>query len=101
MKVIMNKIAFIGDRSSILPFLGLGAEIFAIEKKDEVSEKLKGFEAAQFAIVFVTEEVKETKKDFFDRIKEKIVIIPSLKGKRTAQSEKMETAIRRATGKTE
>ena len=97
----MNKIAFIGDRSSILPFLGLGVSVFPIEKKDEVGEKLKGFDITQFAIVFVTEEVKETKKDFFDRIKEKIVIIPSLKGKRTAQSEKMETAIRRATGKTE
>ena len=98
---MMNKIAFIGDRSSILPFLGLGARIFPIEKKDEVSEKLKGFEAAQFAIVFVTKEVRETKKDFFDRIKEKIVIIPSLKGKRTTQSERVEAAIRRATGRTE
>ncbi len=96
-----NKIAFIGDRSSILPFLGLGVSVFPIEKKDEVGEKLKGFEAAQFAIVFVTEEVKETKKDFFDKIKEKIVVIPSLKGKRTTQSERVEAAIRRATGRTE
>ena len=96
-----NKIAFIGDRSSIQPFLGLGVSVFPIEKKDEVGEKLKGFEAAQFAIVFVTEEVKETKKDFFDKMKEKIVVIPSLKGKRTTQSERVETAIRRATGKTE
>ena len=97
----MNKIAFIGDRSSILPFLGLGARIFPIEKKEEVGEKLKGFEAAQFAIVFVTEEVRETKKDFFDKIKEKIVVIPSLKGKKTAQSERVEAAIRCATGRTE
>jgi len=97
----MNKIAFIGDRSSILPFSGLGASIFPIEKKDKVGEKLKGFEAARFAIVFVTEEIKETKKDFFDKIKKKIVVIPSLKGKRTTQSERVEAAIRRATGKAE
>ncbi len=94
-----NKIAFIGDRSTILPFYALGAKVFPLEK-DGDAEKLKGFEPAQFALVFVTEEVREAKKDFFNKLGEKIVIIPSLKGKRTTRVEGIEAAIRRATGKT-
>lgn len=96
----MSKIAFIGDRSTILPFCALGAKIYTMEK-DEDTEKLKGFEPAQFAIIFVTEETRKAKKDFFDKLGEKIVIIPSLKGKRTTQLERIAAAIRRATGKTE
>ncbi|MCK4244006.1 MAG: hypothetical protein KAX20_00075 [Candidatus Omnitrophica bacterium] len=94
-----NKIAFIGDRSTILPFSGLGASVFPLEKDDDL-KKLKGFNPTQFAIIFVTEETRKAKKDFFDKLGEKIVIIPSLKGKRTAQLERIEAAIRRATGST-
>ena len=96
----MGKIAFIGDRSTVLPFCALGAKIYTIEE-DEDTEKLKGFEPAQFALVFVTEEVRGLKKDFFDRLGGKIVIIPSLKGKRTTQLKRIEAAIRRATGRRE
>ncbi len=96
-----NKIAFVGDRNTILPFSGLGARIFPLEKKEKAEEKLKGFDPTRFAIIFVTEEARETKKELFEGIKEKVVIIPSLKGKKTSQSERVEAAIRRATGKTE
>ncbi|OIO35697.1 MAG: hypothetical protein CO162_06305 [bacterium (Candidatus Ratteibacteria) CG_4_9_14_3_um_filter_41_21] len=92
-----NKIAFIGDRSTILPFSALGAKVYPIKK----DEDLRGFKPSEFVVVFVTEEVRAEKKDFFDRLGEKIVIIPSLKGKKTSQLERVDAAIRRATGRTE
>ncbi|MDD5015137.1 MAG: V-type ATP synthase subunit F [Atribacterota bacterium] len=53
----MHKIAFIGNRDTIIGFKLLGISLFPINKKDEVIEILNKLIKEEYAVIFVTEEI--------------------------------------------
>jgi len=53
----MYKIAFIGDRETIIGFKLLGVSLFPATKKDETIEILDKLVKEEYAVIFVTEDI--------------------------------------------
>lgn len=53
----MYKIAFIGDRDTIIGFKLLGVSLFPTIKKDETIEILDKLVKEEYAVIFVTEDI--------------------------------------------
>jgi len=54
---MVNKIALMGYRDSIIGFKLLGVDLFSVIKPEEACEKLDKIVKDKYAIVFITEEI--------------------------------------------
>ena len=54
---MMNKIALIGHRDSIIGFKLLGVDLFSVKEPEEVNERLNKIVKEKYAVVFITEEI--------------------------------------------
>ncbi len=76
----MSKLAVIGGRDSILPFISLGMDIFPVETIEQASDFLKGIASEDYGAVFVQEEFAKELLDLIESLREKplsVVIIPT------------------------
>ena len=55
--ILMYKIAFIGNRDTIIGFKLLGVSLFPLKNKDEAIEILNKLVKEEYAVIFVTEEI--------------------------------------------
>ncbi|MBQ3077290.1 MAG: V-type ATP synthase subunit F [Clostridia bacterium] len=53
----MYKIGVIGDRDSVQGFTALGLTTFAVSDADEAKDILRSPEAAEYAVLFITEQL--------------------------------------------
>ncbi len=66
---MMNKIALMGDRDSIIGFKLLGVDLFPVKKPEEANERLNKIAKEKYAVVFITEEIA-SKVKVMERIEE-------------------------------
>lgn len=93
-----KKIGFIGEKTSIEFFRIFGADIFPAETVEEAGKVLKKLPFADYATVFITEEVFD--KDIFSKylMNKQLLPLPSLVSKTGKGYKIVEELIRKATG---
>jgi V/A-type H+-transporting ATPase subunit F len=81
---MLNKIAVIGDKDSVLAFSAVGADVFDANSADTARELVRELSAKGYAVILITEQLAEIISDTLMRAKAKpfpaIVPIPSAKG---------------------
>ena len=97
-----TKIAVIGEREFILPFKGLGLEIFPVETWEEAKNIVLGLELEGYGIIFITEdfavEMQETFADFRGKALPTLIPIPASHGSTGFAQEEMKNYTRKALG---
>ena len=64
---MINKIALMGDKDSIIGFKLLGVDLYPIKKTDEAINLLNKISKEHYAVIFITEDIA---KDIIDIINE-------------------------------
>ena len=93
-----KKIGFVGDETSVEFFRVFGAEIFGAHTVEEADTVMKGMNMADYAVVFITEEVFDRERFQKYLLNKKLLVIPSLKSDRGKGYRLVEELIRKATG---
>ena len=98
----MSEIAFIGDRDTVWPFMGLGAEVFFSDEHESTTRLVSETARAEFKIIFVTEDVFEAARESIEALREEPVptfaVIPSVTGSRGVAMQMIRDSARRAIG---
>ncbi len=98
----MPEIAFIGDRDTVWPFMGLGAEVFFSDEHESTTRLVAETIQAEFKIIFVTEDVYEAARQGIEALQEEPVptfaVIPSVTGSRGTAMQMIRDSVRRAIG---
>ena len=98
----MPEIAFIGDRDTVWPFMGLGADVFFSDEHESTARLVSETVQAQFKIIFVTEDVYEIARESIEALQEQAVptfaVIPSVTGSRGTAMQMIRDSARRAMG---
>ena len=100
----MLKVAFLGDRTSLLPFQALGMECYFAKDEGKIREILEGLKLDEYGLLVFTEEAREVVTLFFrerERSFPLLLPLPSLKERESKQKKIISAAIRRATGRIE
>jgi len=93
-----KKIGFVGEKSSIEFFRIFGADIFHAETVEQAENIMKEIKLADYAVVFITEEVFD--RDIFSKylLSKKMLAVPSLVSNTGKGYKIVEDLIRKATG---
>ncbi|MFH1288413.1 MAG: V-type ATP synthase subunit F [bacterium] len=103
----MSKIAFIGDKASILGFKAIGADIFSVTDPDGENGRsllldiLENTLKGDYKIIYITEDLASQILDYLngiDKLWPIITIIPGLKGSRGLGKARLRNYIIKATG---
>ncbi len=98
----MPEIAFIGDRDTIWPFMGLGADVFFSDESESAARLVSEAVKNEFKIIFVTEDVYEAAREGIEALREQAVptfaVIPSVTGSRGTAMQMIRDSVRRAMG---
>lgn len=80
----MYKVCVLGDRESTLGFKALGFDTFAISDSEEARDKLHELARADYAIIYITEqlaqEISEDIDEYKDSMRPAIILIPGKEG---------------------
>jgi len=95
----MSKIAFLGDETASLAFMGLGIAIYRVEPPEaaEIFSEIKG----KFSIILVTELIYPRIKDSVEGVKTllpAVLIVPDASGSTGLGFEKMKRLVEKAVG---
>ncbi len=93
-----GKVGFIGDKASVEFFAIFGAEIFPAEKVEEAERIISGINFADYAVIFITEEVFDRELFSKQLMAKKLMPIPSLLSNQGKGYRIVEDLIRKATG---
>lgn len=78
-----NKLAVIGDKTSVLAFRALGVDVFGVKNPFDAAETLKKL-ARDYSVVFITEDIAEEIPEILNRYKTRpypaVIPIPSAAG---------------------
>lgn len=102
----MSKIAFIGDKSSILGFKAIGADIFPVTETganggSPIVDILENIFKEDYKIIYITEDSASQILDYLnsiDKLWPIITIIPGLKGNQGLGKARLRNYIVKATG---
>lgn len=98
----MSKIAFIGDRDSVLGLRALGVVAVPVSTPDEARARFGAAVAAGYAIIFVTEDVYEACADQIaerrDQALPTVTVLPGVKGSRGIAAKEIHRAVSAAVG---
>ena len=98
----MYKIAVIGDKDSILGFMAVGFEPFAVEDKIQAANVLKSCAKNEYAVIFITEDMAMKLKEEIDEYKNDplpaIIVIPGKGGTTGFGLENIKKSAERAVG---
>jgi vacuolar-type H+-ATPase subunit F/Vma7 len=101
---VSDKVAIVGDSTSVAGFGPLGVAVFAVEDPSEARELWPGLSDGSYSVVFVTEPVYEAVADLAaetaDRPVPAVTVIPGAGSPGGVGREKLERAIVRALGTT-
>ncbi|MBM3710232.1 MAG: V-type ATP synthase subunit F [Actinobacteria bacterium] len=96
------KIAALGEKDIMLIFQGIGADIFPVKDTEEVEMQLKKIIRDEYGIIFITEtlaiKLDSIIREYYDKVKPSIVIIPSLGKRNNYAVETLRHAIIKAVG---
>ena len=78
----MYKIGVIGDQDSIMGFLSLGIDIFAVNEADEIKRTIHKLANESYAIIYITEMAYLQAMEAINRYKDSklpaIIVIPGI-----------------------
>lgn len=98
---MVGKIAIIGDGDSILVFKAAGVDTFPAGDEKRARELLRKV-AQEYQIIFLTEELARSLKEFLKRFDEEpypvVLVLPSGKGESGYGLEQLKSAMERALG---
>lgn len=97
----MSKIAFIGEKPSILGFKAIGANIFPATDGKEAIDILENMLKEDYKIIYVTEDIASQISVYLNSITKLwpiITIIPGFKGSRGLGKARLRNYIVKATG---
>lgn len=98
----MQKVAIIGDTTSVAGFRPLGFAVHAVERPEDAREVFPTLVTDEFAVVFVTEPVYEAIQDLVaetaDRPLPAVTVIPGVGSAGGVGEAKLARAIERALG---
>ena len=98
----MYKIAVMGDRDSIYGFAAVGLTPFPITDTEEAAAKLKSLVDADYAVIYITEELAnriQKEIDYFsDRDLPAIILIPGVFGNTGKGIQAVKHSVERAVG---
>lgn len=97
----MSRIAFVGDKSSILGFKAIGADIFPSAEGGEAIAALESVFKENYKVVYITEDLASQILDYLngiDKLWPIITIIPGFKGSHGLGKAKLRNYIVKATG---
>lgn len=81
---MLNKIAVIGDKDSVLAFKAVGVEVFDATTPDQATQLIKKLTNDQYAVVMITEQLAELIPDTLKKAKTRaypiVLPIPTSKG---------------------
>jgi V/A-type H+-transporting ATPase subunit F len=66
-----KKIAVIGEKDFILPFKGMGVDIYPIEREEEARNLVRGLDLEGYGIIFITEDLCPGLEEIFVEFREK------------------------------
>jgi len=98
----MSKIAFIGDRDSVLGLRALGVVAMPVSTPEEARAGFGAAVAGGYAIIFVTEDVYEACADQIaerrDQALPTVTVLPGVKGSRGIAAKEIHRAVSAAVG---
>lgn len=98
----MEKVAIIGDATTVAGFRPLGFAVLAVERPADARELWPRVAAGEFSVVFVTEEVfsaiEDLAAELVDQPLPAVTVIPGVGSKGGVAEERLARAIERALG---
>jgi V/A-type H+-transporting ATPase subunit F len=98
-----SKLAFLGERATVVAFEGLGISTFAVDGPEEARETLSGLiKKKEHAVIFVTEDINEAVADIIAESAAayfpSVVLVPSSAGSRKIGLRKLSRILKNALG---
>jgi V/A-type H+-transporting ATPase subunit F len=98
-----SKLAFLGERATVVAFEGLGIAAFPVEGPDEARETLSGLiKKKEHAVIFVTEDINDAVADIIAESAAEsfpsVVLVPSSAGSRKIGLRKLSRILKNALG---
>lgn len=98
----MYKVSVLGDRESVLGFKALGFDAIPIENSVEAREKLHELARADYAVIYITEqvaaEIMDEINEYKDNVRPAIILIPGKDGSLGIGMGGVHNAVERAVG---
>ena len=98
----MYRVAAIGDRDSIYGYSAVGIDIFPTESSDEAWRIIRRLSDADYAVVYITEQLATTigseLDSYLERIMPIIIPIPGLSGNTGLGMKSVSKSVERAVG---
>ena len=97
-----TKIAALGEKDIMLIFKAIGADVFPVFDLEEAGSNLKKIAREDYAIIFITEtiaiQLDPIIRQYSDKVKPSIVVIPGLGERNNYAVEALRRAIIKAVG---
>ncbi len=98
-----SKLAFLGERATVVAFEGLGIAAFPVEGRDEARETLSGLiKKKEHAVIFVTEDINDAVADIIAESAAEnfpsVVLVPSSAGSQKIGLRKLSSILKNALG---
>lgn len=98
-----SKLAFLGERATVVAFEGLGISTFPVESRDEARDTLSGLiKKKEHAVIFVTEDINDAVADIIAESAAEsfpsVVLVPSSAGSRKIGLRKLSRILKNALG---
>jgi len=98
-----SKLAFLGERATVVAFEGLGIATFPVANRDEARETLSGLiKKKEHAVIFVTEDINDAVADIIAESAAEslpsVVLVPSSAGSRKIGLRKLSRILKNALG---
>ncbi len=99
-----NKLAAIGDFSTVFPLKAIGIEVHPVDDNEDVAKILRNLAISkEFGIIFVTESLlkpaQEVMNEFLDKEMPAIITIPSISGSLGLGVSRVREIMKRAAGR--
>ena len=98
----MYKVAVVGDKDSVLPFMALGLEVFSVSGSDEAKKTVDTLAYNNYGVIFITEQaaapIPETIERYNKMITPSIILIPGNKGSLGIGKKRIKDNVQKAIG---
>jgi V/A-type H+/Na+-transporting ATPase subunit F len=98
----MYKVAVVGDKDSVLPFMALGLEVFSVSDSDETKKTVDTLAYNNYGVIFITEQaaapIPETIERYNKMITPSIILIPGNKGSLGIGKKRIKDNVQKAIG---
>ena len=82
--MLMYKVAVLGDKDSVMGFMVLGVDVFAVYEADEIKKAIHKLAEEGYAVIYITEKCYVDGRDAVDKYKDSglpaIIVVPGITG---------------------